>query len=155
TIRPVQQPHPPIWVGGRIGGQGTSRDAALKRLARYGDGWLPYLVSPDQYAEGLKRIAEYAEARKRDAGAFVRGLQVYVGIYDTEAEALEVARAGTARGYGLNENQIGRFLCVGTAEQVRARLSEYADAGAEYFVVQWSCRREDVAGNLDILGKEI
>ena len=31
---PVQQPHPPIWVGGH------SR-AALRRTARHGDGWHP------------------------------------------------------------------------------------------------------------------
>lgn len=32
--RPVQQPRPPIWVGG-------STPAALRRAARRGDGWLP------------------------------------------------------------------------------------------------------------------
>ena len=32
--RPVQQPRPPIWVGGR-------RSAALRRVAERGDGWIP------------------------------------------------------------------------------------------------------------------
>lgn len=35
--RPAQRPHPPIWVGG------NSR-AAMRRAARYGDGWLPFPV---------------------------------------------------------------------------------------------------------------
>ena len=31
--KPVQNPHPPIWIGGH--------SAALRRVARYGDGWHP------------------------------------------------------------------------------------------------------------------
>src|SRR5262249_13520432 len=27
SVKPQQTPHPPIWVGGRLGGQGKSRDA--------------------------------------------------------------------------------------------------------------------------------
>jgi probable F420-dependent oxidoreductase len=34
--RPVQRPHPPIWIGG-------DADAALKRAARFASGWWPFL----------------------------------------------------------------------------------------------------------------
>ena len=37
--RPIQHPHPPIWVGGN-----TMR--ALNRVARWGDGWQPVFLSP-------------------------------------------------------------------------------------------------------------
>src|SRR6266542_6319271 len=29
-IRPAQKPHPPVWIGGRLGSEGKSRDAALR-----------------------------------------------------------------------------------------------------------------------------
>ena len=32
--KPVQKPHPPIWVGGHTG-------PAIRRAAKYGDGWMP------------------------------------------------------------------------------------------------------------------
>lgn len=53
--RPLQQPRPPIWVGG-------STLAALKRAARRGDGWLPQGV-PEMGME--KAIAFLAEERAR------------------------------------------------------------------------------------------
>jgi probable F420-dependent oxidoreductase len=47
TMRPapLQQPRPPIWVGGNSG-------RALRRAARYGDGWLPL---PNPRALGNRR----------------------------------------------------------------------------------------------------
>ncbi len=45
-IRPVQQPHPPIWVGGH-------GRRAIRRAAELGDGWLPSMVEPDGLARGI------------------------------------------------------------------------------------------------------
>jgi probable F420-dependent oxidoreductase len=38
--KPVQKPHPPVWFGG-------DADAALRRTARYGSGWWPFLTKPE------------------------------------------------------------------------------------------------------------
>ena len=37
--KPVQKPHPPIWVGGGLPGGG-------RRALQYGDGWLPHAFRP-------------------------------------------------------------------------------------------------------------
>ena len=37
---PIQKPRPPIWVSGRS-------DAAMRRAAKYADGWLPYMYTPE------------------------------------------------------------------------------------------------------------
>ena len=37
--RPVQRPHPPIWLGGHTG-------PALRRIVEYGDGWAAVVFSP-------------------------------------------------------------------------------------------------------------
>jgi len=154
-VRPVQKPHPPVLVGGRLGGQGRSRDAALRRAARYGDGWLPYLVSPEQYAAGLQRLAEYAAANGRDAATFMNAVQVYVGIYGSQAEAHAAAMATTARTYNLDDSQVDRFCTIGTKDAVVEKLRAYVEAGALYFVVHWACGDEDFERNLETLGSEI
>lgn len=38
--RPIQRPHPPVWFGG-------DADAVLQRIARYADGWWPFLTKPE------------------------------------------------------------------------------------------------------------
>ena len=47
--KPVQQPHPPIHVGGES-------NAALRRAARHGDGWYSFNRLPDALDEPLARL---------------------------------------------------------------------------------------------------
>src|SRR6266478_2482540 len=69
--KPVQQPHPPIWVGGESG-------PSLRRAARLGDAWYPIgsnnahlLDSLPRYRAGIARLRQLTEAagRPRDAVA--------------------------------------------------------------------------------------
>ena len=69
--KPVQLPHPPIWVGGESG-------PSLRRAARLGDAWYPIgsnnahlLDSLPRYRAGIERLRAATEAagRKRDAVA--------------------------------------------------------------------------------------
>src|SRR5690348_9003398 len=69
--KPVQQPHPPIWVGGESG-------PSLRRAAKLGDAWYPIgtnqahlLDSLPRYKAGVERLRRATEAagRPRDAVA--------------------------------------------------------------------------------------
>jgi probable F420-dependent oxidoreductase len=47
--KPVQRPHPPIWVGGESG-------PAMRRTARLGDAWYPIQSNPSFPMDSLKRL---------------------------------------------------------------------------------------------------
>src|SRR5262245_27939132 len=59
--KPVQRPHPPIHVGGES-------DAALRRVARLGQGWFSFGRLPEELPAALERLdaALAAEGRTRD-----------------------------------------------------------------------------------------
>jgi probable F420-dependent oxidoreductase len=68
--RPRQQPRPPIWVGG------NSR-AALRRAVRCGDGWIPWMVLPAEFATLVAYAHELqAQAGRRTPMEFVAPLSV-------------------------------------------------------------------------------
>jgi probable F420-dependent oxidoreductase len=59
--KPVQSPHPPIHIGGES-------DAALRRVARLGDGWFTFNRLPEDLPEPLERLdaALADQGRSRD-----------------------------------------------------------------------------------------
>src|SRR6266481_7680705 len=56
--KPVQKPHPPIWVGGH------SR-AALRRTAQFGAAWHPINRSPEELRAGRAELTRLSKVRGR------------------------------------------------------------------------------------------
>ena len=62
---PVQEPHPPIWIGGHS-------PASLRRVARHGDGWQPVGATsasplpPTEFRTLLDKLKRLTEAEDRD-----------------------------------------------------------------------------------------
>ena len=57
--KPVQNPHPPLILGGET-------DHTLRRIVRFGDGWLPRAMRPEIVAKGMGKLARFAEQAGRD-----------------------------------------------------------------------------------------
>jgi alkanesulfonate monooxygenase SsuD/methylene tetrahydromethanopterin reductase-like flavin-dependent oxidoreductase (luciferase family) len=64
--KPVQKPHPPLWIGGES-------PAALRRVVALGDAWYPIGSNPQfplntaqRYSDALGRLREEAARAKRD-----------------------------------------------------------------------------------------
>jgi alkanesulfonate monooxygenase SsuD/methylene tetrahydromethanopterin reductase-like flavin-dependent oxidoreductase (luciferase family) len=73
---PVQQPHPPIWIGG----SGPRRTLPL--VARYADVWHTW-GTPNSLRETNERLDELAAAAGRDPAAIVRASSLSLDDLDT------------------------------------------------------------------------
>jgi alkanesulfonate monooxygenase SsuD/methylene tetrahydromethanopterin reductase-like flavin-dependent oxidoreductase (luciferase family) len=60
--RPVQRPHPPIWVGGAPGAVSTP---AVRRCAEFGDAWHPLGLALDDIEKGYATLRDLAARRGR------------------------------------------------------------------------------------------
>lgn len=60
--RPVQRPHPPIWVGGAPGAVSAP---AVRRCAELGDAWHPLGLSLDDIEKGYATLRDLAARRGR------------------------------------------------------------------------------------------
>jgi probable F420-dependent oxidoreductase len=126
--RPVQPGGPPIIVSGR-------KLPAMWRAALLGDGWMPYLYSPNRYAASVETIHQIAADAGRDLSNFEWYAFVFVNIEHDGA----IARENAARAIGGNYRQdmahmIERVAVAGTAAEVTDQLQTFVDAGVKHFI---------------------
>lgn len=148
---PTQKPGPPVWVSGR-------RDAAMRRAALLGEGWLPYFYSPERYADSVTKINDFAAEAKRDLSGFQWAFFPYTSIYPTVEEAAEVAANALGSNYLYDGNFIDivrRYCIIGPVQNCVDRLVEYVNAGARHIVFTITCRPEDRQRHIETLSKEV
>ena len=124
---PAQQPLP-LWIGG-------SSAAAVRRAARFGNGWLGGLQSPAQVAPviaAIRRVSREA-GRPVPEDHYGASFPFRFGGWDDP----EVERAAAA----LGRVRVGRphprgYFAVGGARAILDRVAEYAAAGVSKFVLR-------------------
>jgi alkanesulfonate monooxygenase SsuD/methylene tetrahydromethanopterin reductase-like flavin-dependent oxidoreductase (luciferase family) len=127
-ILPAPSPHVPLIVGGRS-------DAAVRRAAKLGDGWLGIWVSPRRYSDVCDQIAGEALEARRDASAFEHALNVWCGFGSTSEAARKSLAAQMEGFYQMPFEPFERYSPYGTPEQVAEFLSPYIESGCSRFNV--------------------
>lgn len=80
--KPVQKPHPPIWIGART-------PVALQRAALIGDGWIGAGSSTSGDFAGQARVLKDAlGSAGRDPANFPMAKRVYIAVEDDRGSAL-------------------------------------------------------------------
>jgi probable F420-dependent oxidoreductase len=146
---PAQGSDLPIVVAGR-------QPVAMRRAARLGDGWMPYLYSPRRYADSVATIRETAATDGRDLAGFEWFAFVFVNVDDDGDRAREEAARILGGTYTKGDfaAMIDRVAAAGTVEQVTATLQAFVDAGARHLVLTPMVRGEPRA-LLDRLFSEV
>ena len=107
--KPVQKPHPPVWVGGI-----TSR--AMYRAAILGDGWHVVRMRPHEVARGRDKVLRIRSEHGLERDGFQISIRTTAHVTDTP----------------LGE---GRTPLTGTAQQIVDDVKRYQEAGVEHIVM--------------------
>jgi alkanesulfonate monooxygenase SsuD/methylene tetrahydromethanopterin reductase-like flavin-dependent oxidoreductase (luciferase family) len=127
-IVPAPSPPIPLIVGGRS-------DAAVRRAAKLGDGWLGIWVSPRRYTTVRDQIDREATEAGRDPSAFEHALNVWCGFGPTREAAHDALATQMQAFYQMPFEPFERYSPYGTPEQVAEFLSPYIESGCSSFNV--------------------
>ncbi len=108
--KPIQKPHPPIWVGG------NSR-RGIKRAVELGNGWHPTRPTLDELIEGVRYLRELALKKGREPN----------GIEISVRQPLRILRG--------DEADVRKRPFIGTLEEIIQGIKGFIDAGVTHFML--------------------
>ena len=125
--RPVQQPRPPIYVGG-VGEKYT-----LPLVARFADVWNVPTYGLAWLADKNAVLDQLCAAIGRDPKAIRRSLEAVMVVAPTES-ALDEARAKSARRFGDPGFGLESGGYIGTPNAIVDRIGQHVELGFSEFV---------------------
>jgi len=123
--RPLQDPHPPLWIAG--GGE----QLTLRVVAQYAD-YSNFAGTPETFAHKSDVLAGHCEKVGRDFDEIGRTIHL-VSMVDADDAAIE--RAAAQFDAPVDKFLGGAMTVAGSADEVANRLGEYAEAGCDYFIM--------------------
>jgi len=122
--KPLQDPHPPVWIGG--GGE----QLTLRVVARHAD-CSNFGGSPEQWAHKREVLKAHCADVGRDEATIRKTWSPEVFIRQSEAE---IEAAGTRSLWGEPVERWRAGNLVGTPEQVSEKIQTYLDLGCQGFI---------------------
>lgn len=131
---PVQAPLP-LYIGG-------NSPEGRRRVAEYGQGWLPAALPPEEIKQGLKEIHEWADKLGRDLTGLEVAPQQHIYMAKTSEEAhkkfeqtqmhnhLKSLKNSTMKNQKVGSRDTG---IIGSVEEIREKVGKYIEAGVTTF----------------------
>ena len=139
--KPIQKPHPPIWVGGES-------PAALRRTIRLGDAWYPGnnsqtkpLDTPDRLRAAIAELKRLAEKARRDPASIAISL-IAQNPFDWTAQKIQDGSA--------------RRLFTGTSAEMAADADALAHVGVRHIALRLGgSSLSEAVERIDRFGREV
>jgi len=144
----VQKPHPPILVGG-LG-------RALRRVALFGDGWIPANITTENLKSGVEKIKAIASKNGRTKNNLIVGNEIFASV----AKDSSVAKRNAAATIASYARSIGRgseeVTLLGSTSEVAKKVEDYVAAGVNMFELKFIYKDlEDFSAQLKLFASDV
>ena len=123
--RPLQQPHPALWVGG------AGEKRTLRVVARYADGW-NCSVGPEEFSHKLEVLKRHCDDVGTDVDAIQKSIYFVLGVHEDGIRAREIAHETQTR-FGV---RIQKAVIAGTPDECVEQIRVFADMGVSHFIAE-------------------
>ncbi|MDQ3837032.1 MAG: LLM class flavin-dependent oxidoreductase [Thermoproteota archaeon] len=130
TPKPIQKPHPPIFVGS------WGSDMGLRRLAKYSNGWMAsaYNITPVKFKEKWNFLLEYRKTLRKDEvedeQPFENSVMSMFGyIHEDKAKVRRVVEETLSPALGRPAEDLEQMLLFGSSDECLRKIRKFTDAG--------------------------
>ncbi len=130
TPKPVQKPHPPIYVGS------WGSDLGLKRLAKYSNGWMAsaYNITPAKFKEKWNFLLAYRKSlgKEEEEEPFDNSVMTMFGYIDDDKDKVhKVVKEILSPALGRPAEDLEQMLLFGSSDECLSKLKDLIDAGVK------------------------
>src|SRR5215207_6031671 len=128
TPKPVQKPHPPIYVGS------WGSDIGLKRVAKYSNGWMAsaYNITPTKFKEKWNFLLAYRKSLGKEEEPFDNSVMTMFGyISDDKDKVREVVKEILSPALRRPAEDLEQTLLFGSLDECLRKIRNLVDAGVK------------------------
>ena len=148
--KPVQKPHPPLWMGGYV-------DTVLRRVGKFSDGWISYFYTPDSFESSWQKVLDSVKAAGRATNTFGNCDMIPIRI-GTNNEAKRVANEYIATHCDLpawSEATLNSAI-TGTPKDCAEKIERFSEAGVQELVlIPAVANLGEIGEQVERFGKEL
>ena len=146
---PVQKPHPPILIGS------WGSQAGLKRVAKYGDGWMAsaYNITPEKFRERWRLVLSYRSSSGKDIESFQNSMMSMFGYIDNDKEKVHrMVKSILSPALGRPPEDLEKLLLFGSIDHCINKINMLQNVGVKR-IHFWPI--SDFNEQIEIFSKEI
>jgi len=126
--KPFQKPHPPIMIAS------WGSDQGLRRVAKYGDGWMAsaYNITPKKFREKWTLLMSYIREMNKDVESFENSVMTMFGYIDDSREKVhKLIKDVLAPSLGRSVDELENLLLFGSSEECLRKISLLYESGVK------------------------
>jgi alkanesulfonate monooxygenase SsuD/methylene tetrahydromethanopterin reductase-like flavin-dependent oxidoreductase (luciferase family) len=127
--KPYQRPHPHIFIG-----TWGSSEVGLKRVAKYGDGWMApaYNITPDKFKEKWDILLSYRKRLGKDSESFENSIMSMFGYIDNDKyKVRKMVKDILSPALGRPVEQLEDSLLFGSVKECIQKINAFYEAGVK------------------------